>query len=1496
MAACRSLRTSPRLLAAVFDRLSQFNVAKAFSVVHVNARGAGVKFLWSSGRAAPMVRDGHTVYLLITPTLMKLLLSFFTALVFTLTARAVAPAWSGNPMIPGIAALTCTSSGNPSVAGQNEHVLVFLDVRDPIGCAATPIVSGTTEWALNLTRLYWPAPAANDWSVRNMGEVFGVDVGVGNASPVFVSAAGPKPCNWGGPTIWNNRDYNTAASNAGNGGEVWRVDGVTHLPFLLANLPNHKGYFQGAGGGGVYSCINGNSFVGLGQVSVNTNAALHKLYVSNMDDGKIYVINNNSYTSVPLCVFDHGATQPGPALLDNPNLLYTQKGRRVFGLEYHPQANRLFYALRNALNQDEIWSIGLDATGCPTGVQCLEYVSQDWSTSGLAGSAPGDIQFSADGCRMLITQISIREEMINCTSITPAFAGPVSQLIPFHYAHTSTPYELTRTSNAACGGWTLAGQYSAGIPMYGGPTNSIAGDYGFGSLVSTPAIDSVVFVADVIRQLAGGTYKFGLQINPLGDFTRANGPANFDIPLLTVNGNAPVTKIQLNDVDILHTAPCMKIVTGTVNCPLTPSGKHTVTINITNTSNVPYYGISLTNCAGMPMLPGQTPITPLPLSPSPITLGNPLLPGQSTGPLTICLPGIPPAGGDYCFCVQLMGEVEGSALCTQMVCVHAPVCLPPCATITPQQVVCDHVSGNYLFSLCITNLQALPITSIKFTPCTDTLGNPLGPVPTGPFVVNPALPNGGSQCFPFVLPAPNTQGGQYCFSVTLCAPPKPGDSHDQVICNKKICLQLPPCQPPCMELTPSNIQCPQIAGAPYVLSLKIKNLSGVPVTHYNLALCPNPPPNCTPAVPAGGLQPIPGAPLLPGACAIVSVSLPGLPCTGGKYCFCVTLLQQLTGADPANPQEGPLDVICQDVACVQLPACPCPPCLHITPGTVLCPAAINGPYAVAFILTNLQATPAAYYGLSSCAVPPGFTPVQPNPLGLQLIPGGPVGLNGTSGTITITLPVPLTGGAYCFCITLFGADQQTQLCKERYCVTLPSCRCAEITNIQAQCVAANVTTVTFDVTNFTNLYPSPYTFASATISPSTGFSPSSVAVSIAPAGTSTITTNYSGPSGPICVNVILADVTRTRCCTVKLCFTNPACLIPPPDSCQLANEYICENGAANLLMYICNNSPTPRCYTWTLSPATVPGCSGTLTPTSFTPASGITPTIGANSCVGIASVVNSTLTAGQCAGFKFCFTPKNWTGGTRPPTICCIGKIVCPGHTDPCIVIGDARTVVRPGGVIGVPVIIKNPTDVVLTVDLVPQDADGVLTFSSLTGLITDEAPYTVTLQPGEMADTTFLATASLANTKVGTGIIIIAKPCVGRYLDDHYYGVGVGSVLYGPSIPASHISVPIQRAAGPLVVTSTGLALPFAAEPGLFYDIPVSTSLMFSGSASTGLPTFVLPPVAEGLIISPSGEFTSPAGLTSLGLTRDPMLPKEFYEVRWKCCKEISGTVSLLR
>ncbi|MEZ5299178.1 MAG: hypothetical protein R3F11_00670 [Verrucomicrobiales bacterium] len=160
--------------------------------------------------------------------------------------------------------------------------------------------------------------------------------------------------------------------SGGTGGDVFRIDGVTGAVSLLATLPNHTMALTGS----CNYCLQDVSFTGLGNLSYSQRH--NKVYVTNLDDGKIYGID--ATTGATLCTFDHGLMKPGIPQPDNATLVYTQKNRMVFGIEWHPFADRVYYAVRNALDQDEVWSVGLDANGCiVNATPCLEWVSQPYT-------------------------------------------------------------------------------------------------------------------------------------------------------------------------------------------------------------------------------------------------------------------------------------------------------------------------------------------------------------------------------------------------------------------------------------------------------------------------------------------------------------------------------------------------------------------------------------------------------------------------------------------------------------------------------------------------------------------------------------------------------------------------------------------------------------------------------------------------------------------------------------------------------------------------------------------------------------------------------------------------------------------------------------------------------------------------------------------------------------------------------------------------------------
>jgi hypothetical protein len=218
------------------------------------------------------------------------------------------------PLQNGFAVVTCFSGldGNtgPNPSG---FVMAVMDIRDPQGNAAP---AAPANW-------YTPATGAYhhpSWTASVMGEVFGVDLGEGASPDIYVTSSGTLPV----------LGLNVPPGTGGNGGDVYRINGTSGAVTRIASLPNHIFNATQSGGG------TGDYYVGLGQVSWND---LHDvLYVSNFDDGLIYVLNSSG---TQLGTFDHGASLAVP-VNDDPALLYTQLNRMVYAVEYNSFDGRLY--------------------------------------------------------------------------------------------------------------------------------------------------------------------------------------------------------------------------------------------------------------------------------------------------------------------------------------------------------------------------------------------------------------------------------------------------------------------------------------------------------------------------------------------------------------------------------------------------------------------------------------------------------------------------------------------------------------------------------------------------------------------------------------------------------------------------------------------------------------------------------------------------------------------------------------------------------------------------------------------------------------------------------------------------------------------------------------------------------------------------------------------------------------------------------------------------
>ncbi len=784
--------------------------------------------------------------------------------------------------------------------------------------------------------------------------------------------------------------------------------------------------------------------------------------------------------------------------------------------------------------------------------------------------------------------------------------------------------------------------------------------------------------------------------------------------------------------------PCVSGTISNIQCPTAPPGNYTMSLTITNLGPVTASGATLTPCA--PSAGGGIPANPLPPF---ITFSPPLAQNQS-GTYTIQLGGVGTAGALACFCLTLM-DANGRPLCSTVVCQQLPPC--PCATFSIGGVTCPQYEGQpYTATVTVTNTGFLPLYWIGFTPCpppqlppgaiTGVNVSPAGIVPL------PPLAPGNSTTIPITLTGIPKAGGLVCFSVAVF-----GESEAHPECQDKLCFDVPPCPPclPCMNVSATAAVCPAVQGGPFTTNVTITNLQPVPAATAQLV-------PCLPGLSAGEVAatPSPGSITLPplnqNQSQTYAVSLGGVS-SGQLACFCVRLY------DAAG------NLLCERPVCLSLPFCP-PLCSTVTPFEVVCPQGGNG-YSAFVQIQNLTGT--TFFAYQTCPVPAGQLPAgaitaQPAPAGIApLNPSIPAsGIGGAPVQLPNTLPA--TGATFCFIIKFFGQFDNL-ICQQLVCLTLPPCQCGVILDHTVTCVPTPQGVkrqITVSVQNLTHVFGPAFNFDVATIAPGSGFVPAVVTPNpnpIPPGGTGTLTFCYTGYKPPQCLQILLTNLTRTRCCPLKLCPLWIECEQPQqPDRCELSSRIVADSAnPVSTTAWIFNGSNTAKTYNFFITPVSVPGCSGTLPPVALQPSSGTTLPVGPFSSLGVNFTINpGSIPPGQCAGFQVCFQE---VGPVPVPPVCCVSKVSRSSGADVCV---DWNPTGRsiPVGTGVKTIVIKNPTSAVMPVSLLLVQSGGVE--FSLTGEFPaadssgaglpppdmDSMPIELVLGPHESVPVTFAARA----------------------------------------------------------------------------------------------------------------------------------------------------------
>ncbi|MFO0828674.1 MAG: hypothetical protein U0572_11085 [Phycisphaerales bacterium] len=532
------------------------------------------------------------------------------------------------------------------------------------------------------------------WTMGNLGHVFGVTLD--NAGNVYV---GHTSCYSGGPFGGD------LLGTLGGAGSVYKLDGTTGAASELIRLPNSIDP--------AIAVNNPNeAYPGLGNLSFD--CATGRLFVANLEDGRIYSIDPNGGATKVKSTFDIATgTITGPLpnnALKEPNDRpgWVPLGQRPYAVKAH--SGRLYYSVwaGDAFvvpTPNTIRSVGLNANGdFVAATDQLEITLPPYP--GYQGSNPVvDITFD-DNCCLFAAERGITE--IYSYAHSSRVLRYCKEMVPPVWSPNPFVYQIGET----CTG------------------NNSAGGVGFevgNNLVWT--------VGDALDICAGPPYVYGLEGQ-----VYAGAPVTNSIMIdydLFFNGTQ---KNDLGSLDVtcLAAAPsCATVHTEELLCA--PNGTFQWTFTFTNQSGVP---------ASLLILPDPS------MSPNVIPL-NPAVPnGGTSQPITVTITGQQP-GTQFCFDLVL-ADVQGNECCHLQPCIDLPDC--DCAQVSHVQISATSTPGTFQLSFTFTNLSSWNTGHLVLFGPTGTFSPSIVNIPSTP-------PYGSQNVGPITVSSGAAPGSQYCFTI-----------------------------------------------------------------------------------------------------------------------------------------------------------------------------------------------------------------------------------------------------------------------------------------------------------------------------------------------------------------------------------------------------------------------------------------------------------------------------------------------------------------------------------------------------------------------------------------------------------------------------------------------------------------------------------------------------------------------------------------------------------
>lgn len=295
----------------------------------------------------------------------------------------------------------------------------------------------------NVAAPMYYGPPGNQWTHLRLGTVFGIALDPnGN---IFVTAT----------SAYNGDSY--PAPGTFPSGTIWRLDGLTGIPSVYAQLPNFQDPTLVSQG------LASEAWPALGDIAYDCKFG--QFFVTNLEDGKIYRLKSgtpNNLTGTTLSNFDPFGADPG-----NPG--FAPLGERLVAVKVHN--GRVYYSVwkedcgnQSATDGNEIWSVGLNpSTGdfVPTDnrreLQIPPLQGQSFSNPAF------DISFSPDG-KMLFGERTMRCDPVS-SDPTPSVAKCTNNQFSPYAAATLAAAHASRALEYACNPegatpWSLSPPFS----------------------------------------------------------------------------------------------------------------------------------------------------------------------------------------------------------------------------------------------------------------------------------------------------------------------------------------------------------------------------------------------------------------------------------------------------------------------------------------------------------------------------------------------------------------------------------------------------------------------------------------------------------------------------------------------------------------------------------------------------------------------------------------------------------------------------------------------------------------------------------------------------------------------------------------------------------------------------------------------------------------------------------------------------------------------------